>query len=207
MSSELNDNNEGNSFEYRLKEVSDDEIISILRYRKHFQANAVNSAIKEALKRGILNTVDDLDNDEFKPQELPPKSFFPLGNNLIQNIAILKSLTRIFYGFGMIPLIYGYYQITGKNIGLAILSITTGALIIYLAHQIDKTRKPIYSISMLGLNFLSVGFAIYRLQGTDFPKVMDIAASIVILLVIMYTTIYAHKITMFIQKETTSNKK
>jgi hypothetical protein len=207
MSSELKENNEGNSFEYRLREVTDDEIISILRYRAHFQTSAVNSAIKEALKRGILNSVDDLDSDEFKPQELPPKSFFPLGNHLKQNLAILKSLSRIFYGFGIIPLIYSYYQFTEKNAGIAILSIATGVILLYLANRIDKTQKPIYSFAMLGLNILSVGFALYKLQASGLPSVMDIAATIIILFVVLYTTIYAHKITIFIQKETISNNK
>jgi len=203
MSSELNENNEGNSFEYRLKEVSDDEIISILRYRKLYQNNAVNSAIKEALKRGILSSLDDLDNDEFKPQELPPKSFFPLGNNLNQNLAILKSLIRLFYGFGIVPLLYGFYLISEKKVGFAILSLATGAIILFLAFRLDKTQKSVFSLLLLGLNLLAVGFSVYMLQSTGIPTVMDVAAAVIIFLVIMYATIYTHKITLFIQKENT----
>ena len=109
-------NNEENSFEYRLKEVSDEEIISILSYREHFQQQAVKAAIKEALKRGIITSIDDLNSDKFKPQEVPSSSLFPISISEPQNFAIFRSLCRIFYGIGLIPVIYGIFQITDKNL-------------------------------------------------------------------------------------------
>lgn len=206
MSSELNNNNEGNSFEYRLREMSDDEIISILRYRKHFNPNAVNGAIKEALKRSIISSVDDLDSDEFKPQELPPRSFFPLGSSLGQNLALLKSLCRIFYALGIIPLIYSYFQFTSKHAGMAILSMFTGIGILVLANRLEKKQKSIFSFILLSVNALAVGFALFSLHASGKPKMMDVAAALIILLVIMYTTLYAHKLARFIEKESMSDR-
>lgn len=206
MSPESNENYEGNSFEYRLKEVSDDEIISILRYRDQFQPAAVKTAIKEALKRGIISSVDDLQSDEFKPQELPPRSLFPLGNNLEQNIMIIKSLCRIFYGFGIIPLLYGYFQFAERKAGMAIIAIVVGIIVIFLANRLDKTRKTAFSLMMLWVNLPAIAFAIYQLTTFGPPTIMDVVAMIIILFILMYTTIYAHKISEFIQKETASGK-
>jgi hypothetical protein len=206
MSSESNEKYEGNSFEFRLKEVSDDEIISILRYREHFQAAAFKAAINEALKRGIISSVDDLEKEEFKPQELPPRSMFPLGNNLEQNIFVLRSLCRIFYGFGIIPFIYGYFQFSQKKAGMAIIALLIGISVFYIANRLERKRKPIFSLMMLSVNIPAIGFAIYKLSALGVPQTMDIVAATIILLILMYTTLYAHKIVEFIQKETTSNR-
>jgi hypothetical protein len=202
MSSELNENYEGNSFEYRLKEVSDDEIISILRYRSQFQAKAVSAAIKEALKRGIISSVEELDDEAFKPQELPPRSLFPLGNNYKQNLAILKSLCRVFYGFGIVPVIYAYFQFSQNHLPLAVFSLLVGILVIFLANRLEKTLHPMFALALLGMNAPAIGFAIYKLNALGAPNSMDIFASVIMLMVLMYTTIYASKLVAFMQKET-----
>jgi hypothetical protein len=207
MSSESNEKYEGNSFEYRLKEVSDDEIISILRYRDHFQALAIKAAINEALRRGIINSVDDLQKEEFKPQEMPPKSLFPLGNNLAQNLLILRSLSRVFYGFGLIPIIYGYFQFREHNSNLGISAVLLGMLIIFVANRLEKKLKPIFAYIMLGMNFPAIGFAVHKLTSLGKPTAMDMFAAIIILMVLLYTTLYAHKIVDFIQKETSSERR
>lgn len=195
MSNDSQDKNNGNSFEYRLREVSDEEIISILRYREHFQPNAVKAAIKEALKRKIINSLEDLDKEEFKPQPIPPRSLFPLGNTEMQNIAIFKSLCRIFYGFGLLPVIFGVFRIVDNfNLG-ALAAIFTGILIIYIANRLEKTRRPFFSNLLLALNLPALGFAIYYLTVSGNPSTMDAVAIAIVLLVMLYTTFFANKLT------------
>ncbi|MDA3927928.1 MAG: hypothetical protein PF541_03155 [Prolixibacteraceae bacterium] len=135
MNTDSQDKNKRNSFEYKLREVSDEEIISILQYRDHFQAQAVKAALKEALKRGIISDISDLDKEEFQPKPLASRSLFPLGNTEMQNIAIFKSLCRIFYGFGLLPIIFGFIQIS-KHITInSIAAIVTGIVIIFIANR------------------------------------------------------------------------
>lgn len=200
MSNDSQDKNNGNSFEYRLREVSDEEIISILRYRDHFQKPAVKAAIKEALKRGIIQSLDDLNNPEFQPQDLPPRSLFPIGLSEAQNIGIFKSLCRIFYGFGILPILYGIFNFRKEFTWGAIAAILTGIVIIFVANRLEKTQKPFYSSLILGLNLPAMGFGIFYLSSTGNPSTMDAVAIAIVLLVMLYTTFYANKLASHFSK-------
>jgi hypothetical protein len=194
MSFESNDNSDVNSYEYKLTKVSNDEIISILRYREHFQPNAVKAAIKEALNRGIIQSVDELDNDEFKPQQMPPRSMFPLANTLNHNTLLLRSLCRIFYGFGLIPIVYGLIRYSVLGLIISSIAFISGLLILYVAYQLNKTYKSLYAYLILSLNIPAVSFSVYFLLQKGAPAGMDIFATVVINVIVLYTTIYAHKI-------------
>lgn len=203
MSNDSQDKNNGNSFEYRLREVSDEEIVSILRFRDHFQKQAVKAAIKEALKRGIIQSIDDLNNPEFQPQEIPPKSLFPIALSEIQNVGIFKSLCRIFYGFGILPILLGIFKFRSTSIVNSIVSILTGILVIFIANRLEKTQKPFYSNIILALNIPAMGLGIYYLTSTRNPSTMDAVAIAIVLLVMLYTTFYANKLASHFNKEDT----
>jgi len=196
MTIESTDNDKGNSFEYRLKEVSDEEIVSILRYRNHFQPQAVKDAIKEALKRGIISSIDDLELDEFKPQSIPAKSLFPISSIEGQNIAIFKSLSRICYGFGIIPFIFGILEIANKRVTIGFFSLIIGISIVYITFNLEKERKRILSQLLLSLNVPAIIYAIYRITSTQNLSRIDIAAIFLIILILLYITFYIHKLTV-----------
>jgi hypothetical protein len=194
MTIDSTDNDQVNSFEYRLKEVSDEEIINILKFREHFQPHAVKAAIKEAMKREIISSLDDLDNDKFKSQPLPPKSLFPLSTNEGQNNAIFKSLCRITYGFSIIPIVYGALEIANQHLVPAIIAILAGLIVIISTYKLEKTKNTIFSQILIFLNLPSIGYATYHLISLGRPTIMDIFTSLVIVLVILYTTLYLHKL-------------
>lgn len=205
MNKKTEDNDNGNSFEYRLREVSDEEIISILSYRDHFQPSAVKAAIKEALKRGIINSVDDLNDPKFQPQELPARSLFPLATSEAQNIGVFKSLCRIFYGFGLLPIIYAILNIS-KNPFNAIAAFLAGAIIIFIANRLEKTMKPFFANMILAINVPAIGFAIYTLTLSGNPTTMDGVAISIVILVLLYTTFYANKLTSHFNKNMEENE-
>lgn len=195
MSNNSKDKNEGDSFEYRLKEVSDEEIISILRYREHFQLQAVKAAIKEALKRGLIASVDDLNSEEFQPQPLQARSLFPLGATKKLSFAIFKSLCRIFYGFGILPIIFGVVQFSNhKPIG-AIIAFLIGAIVIFVVNRLEKNVKPFYSNLLMAMNVPAIGYAIYYLTSLGNATIMDTFAIAIVVLVLLYTTFYLNKLT------------
>jgi hypothetical protein len=200
MTIQSTDNDHGNSFEYRLREVSDEEIINILRFRKHFQPHAVREAIKEAIKRGIISSVEDLEKDNFKPQPLPPKSLFPVSAVQSQNITVLKSLCRIIYGVSIIPIIFGILQIMNHKLIPAVIALLFGLLIIFITYKLDKEKKTIYSQILLFVNIPSIGYAFYTLFANGKPAKMDIFAAAVIIVVILYATLYLHKLNTHINK-------
>ncbi|MBN1927057.1 MAG: hypothetical protein JW798_14590 [Prolixibacteraceae bacterium] len=200
MGNDIAEHDDRNSFEYRLREVSNEEIISILRYREHFQPHAVKAAIKEALKRGIINSIDDLDKDEFKPQALPPRSLFPISLNDKQNLAIFKSLCRVFYGFGLIPVIMGIFLITEGSYLFAVSVILIGLFIIIVTYQLERQKKPFLSQVLLAMNIPAMGFAIFKLTATGNPTTMDTVAAVIIILVFLYTSFYLNKLTAHFNK-------
>jgi hypothetical protein len=200
MTIDSTDNDHGNSFEYRLREVSDEEIINILTYKEHFQPHAVKAAIKEALKRGIISSVADLESDKFKPQPLPPKSMFPISVEEGHNIAIFKSLCRITYGFSIIPIVYGILEFAKQNFIVAIAAIIIGFTIVFMTYNLEKKRQLIFSQLLLSLNIPSAGYALYYLISLGKPTMMDIFTALIIVMVILYTTLYLQKLNRHFNK-------
>lgn len=196
MSTDSTDNtNNENSFEYRLREVSNEEIISILKYREHFQQQAVKAAIKEALKRGIILSIDDLNSEEFQPEPLQPRGLFPLGATKKHTFAIFKSLCRIYYGFGILPVVYGVVQFTNRKLLSAIIAILIGLIVIFFVNRLEKTVKPFYSNLLMAMNVPAIGYAIYYLTSLGNPTTMDTVALSIVILILLYTTLYLNKLT------------
>lgn len=200
MTIQSKNNDDGNSFEYRLKEVSDDEIIHILKFREHYQPQAVKDAIKEALHRGIITSIDDLDKDEFKPQPLPAKSIFPIGYTDAQNIALFKGLCRRFYIIGIIPLIYTFFLFLEHLIFQAISSLIIGLSLIFLIYKTEKTKLVLLTQLIVGLNIPLIIYTIYYFASHIGLKKMDYAAIIIIILIILYISLYLYKITSHLNK-------
>jgi hypothetical protein len=199
MTIDSTDNDKGNSFEYRLKEVSDEEIVSILRNREHYQPQAVKAAIREAIKRGIIESIEDLEKDEYKPQSIP-KSIFPISMVKSQNEAIFKSLCRICYFFGGIPFIMGFFQIANHHLMIGIFAVVFGISMVYLTIKLEKERKPFLSQFMLFLNVPAIGFAIYRLTSFGSLLIMDIFIIAVTIIVLFYTTLYIYKLILYFNR-------
>ncbi|HOO84953.1 MAG TPA: hypothetical protein PLS94_10335 [Prolixibacteraceae bacterium] len=193
--SDIDNNNE--SFEYRLKEVSDDEIISILRYREHFKQQAVKDAIREAFKRGIISDIEDLNKPEFMPQELQTRSLFPLGATKPYTFAIFKSLCRIFYGFSLIPVLFGILQLTSRNFFEGALAIIVGAIVFYIVNRLEKKLLPIYANILLFMNIPAFVVAFFFLNYRANSSIMDIFSIIVVLLILLYTSLYLKKLTNY----------
>lgn len=201
MTIDSTDKNDGNSFEYRLKEVSDEEIITIIRLREHYQPHAVKAAIKEALRRGIISSIEDLEKDEFKPQQLPAKSLFPIGYSESQNLGLFRSLCRIFYFFGSVPIIYGIFQSIEKNLIVAISSFIIGLIVIFVSTSLGKTKKPIFAQLLLSFNFPAILYAFYSLSIEVNLSKMNIATAVLIIITLLYSSIYLLKLTNYINKE------
>jgi hypothetical protein len=200
MTIDSTDNDKGNSFEYRLKEVSDEEIVSILRYRDHYQPQAVKAAVREALKRGIIESIEDLEKDEFKSLPIPPKNLFPISLIKEQNESIFKSLCRICYVFGIFPLIYGIFQIADHRLLMGIVTITIGISIILITFKLEKEKKQFLSQLLLTFNVPAISFAIYRITTIITPSTMDLVVTAVIIIVLLYTTLYIYKLTMYLNR-------
>lgn len=200
MTIDSTDKNDGNSFEYRLKEVSDEEIISIIRFREYYQPHAVKAAIKEALRREIISSIDDLEKDEFKPRQLPSKSLFPISYNESQNLTLFRSLSRILFFFGAIPVLYGIFLCIEKQFFIAIISFLIGFTVIFVATKLRKSMKPIFAQLLLSFNVPAVLYALFLLSTEENLSKMNIATTFLIIITLLYTSIYLYKLTNYLNK-------
>ncbi|MGF7138434.1 hypothetical protein [Roseimarinus sediminis] len=201
MDSDTRNNDNGNSFEYRLREVSDEEIINIIRYRNHYQPHAFKAAIKEALKRGIIQTIDDLDKDEFLPIPVQTWSLFPLGTSKTHTLALFKSLCRTYYGIALIPLIYGVFALFRGNFVPGIATLLTTLIIIFLIYQLEKNISPFIAHLLLALNVPVIGYAVYYLSTNGNQNTMDAVAIAIVVLVLLYTSFYLNKLTSYLKPD------
>lgn len=197
MAKEKDDINNDESFEYRLKELSDEEIISILRYREQFKPQAVKDAIKEALKRGIINSVDDLNTEQFSPLPLQARSLFPLGVNKAYTYAIFKSLCRIFYAFGLIPIIYGVFKFLEAKFIFGLSGILMGLMVIYIVYKLEKQILILWANIIVLLNIPAVVMAFFFLKNKINLVAMDVFSIIVVVLILLYTSFYLKKLTAY----------
>ncbi len=55
--------------EERISGLSRDELMMALRMRKHYQPEAAAAAVKEAIRRGLIRTEEDLSLPEFDEPE------------------------------------------------------------------------------------------------------------------------------------------
>lgn len=197
MDNRSDNENNNESFEYRLKEVSDDEIISILRYRKHFKQQAFRDAVREAFKRGIISDIEDLNKPEFMNHDLHTRSLFPIGTSKLYTFAIFKSLCRIFYGFSLIPVLFGIFQLTLQNFIEGALAIVIGVVVIIIVNRLEKKFMPVYANILLFLNLPAIVTAFLFLNYRENTSVMDIFSIIVVLLILIYTSLYLKKLSNF----------
>lgn len=193
-------NNNEVDLKERFSDISNEEIISILIHREHFNTEAAELAIEEALKRNIINSLEELESEKFAPKPIPPRSIFPVAHTKQQNETILKSMCRIFYGFGLVPLIYAfmYFQ---SNISQSIVGIILGVLIIVFAANLNKSKKPFWANILLALNLPIMGIAIYKLSAMGTVMLMDTLAGSLIVFIFLYITIYANKVSSLLQEE------
>jgi hypothetical protein len=202
MGKEIKDNDQDNSFEYRLKEVSDEEIISILRYREHFNPQAVKAAVKEALKRGLIESVDDLNKPDFSPLPIPPRSIFPIGANRTYTFAIFKSLCRIYYGFALIPFIYGIFSIVGGTVFIGLAAIIAAIGVMFVINRLEKKVELFWANTLVFVNLPAIAWGTFYLSFKSNLAIMDIFSVAVVVIVLLYSSIYLRKLTNFLNGET-----
>jgi hypothetical protein len=189
-----------NSFEDKYKEISDEEIVSILKYREHFQPKAFQAALKIAIERGLINSTEDLAREEFAPHKLPPRSIFPLGTSKAYTFAIFKSLCRIFYGIGLLPLVFGVFKIVGRDYYNGALSLLIAAILFFIANRLEKTLNPLFAKIILFINIPVAASAVFFLFSREQNSKMDTFAVAVIVMVLLYVSLYLYKLSKHLSK-------
>ncbi len=176
-----------------IPKSSDEEIISILKKRKQYQPEAAQLAIGEAIKRGLINSEQDLFSDRFS-EEPAPFSLFPAISNEKNKNDIRKSIARIFFLIGAGPVIWGFLQIIKSAAIEGILLVLLGSVWLYASFRLMRAMQP----KMVTLLFLmSVSFAAYTIKlmvAMKGPTLMDIAIPVTIFSFMAYGLLFINRL-------------
>jgi hypothetical protein len=137
MAKKSKDEDNQPDFEQIYSEYPDSEIVDILKKRKHYQKEAAQQAIHEAIKRGIIHSEQDLLSEEYKVEPLK----FTLVPKIEQEKARRKtrrSLARSLAIAGIMPVVWGALKIFWGDILEGLILFILGSLWIYISIQIFK---------------------------------------------------------------------
>lgn len=177
MSKESNEINFEPDFIAKYAELPDNEILAILKKRKHYQPEAEKAAIAEAIKRQLIHSEQDLFSEEFREEKLA-FSIFPHIENENARIKTRKSIARSLLIVGAVPTIWGglnFYRTEKlENIALLLLGVVWGFASFQLMKKAAKSTLNLMFlllmaayvyfiklfISFINLTFFDVFFAI-----------------------------------------------
>jgi hypothetical protein len=183
-----------NDYKKLIPELPDEEIVYILKRRSYYQEQARELAISEAIKRGIINSEQDLFSDEYhvKPVNF---SLFPSIEDKKNREKITKSIARVLLICGVLPFVWGIIRLNFGALTEGIVLIIFGATWIFCAARIMlKYRKENVLILYL-LLFISCAYFIKIIllkKGTFI--FMDIFIPVVLYLFIVYGLLFLGKL-------------
>ncbi|HNQ37409.1 MAG TPA: hypothetical protein PKJ58_05565 [Prolixibacteraceae bacterium] len=138
------------TMEERIRSLTRSELMMVLRRRKDYRPEAVQVAIAEALRRGLIAGEEDLDRPEFG-EPVNMFTFFPAPDQQEGRVRLLRSLLRGVMIAGLIPLVYGVMKFTlqkyAEGGGLVSMGIMWIALAWWIQDRQDK--RALLPLSLL----------------------------------------------------------
>jgi hypothetical protein len=149
----------------KYSDYSDEQILEILIKRKDYQEVAVETAIKIALDRKIIDSRQDLLAPEFRINESGKKSLFPEISNTFHRSRVIGSIFRFMYLMSLLPLTYGILNYAKGEIVQTMLGVGIGLLWFVLCLLLKKTQNVLFFIPLFILMFgvsIITGFGIFK---------------------------------------------
>lgn len=132
----INKNNKAD-FKTLIPGYEDQEILEILKKRTYYQPEATDLAIKEAIKRGLIHSEQDLFAEEFRVNPMRYR-LFPSIEREDQKNKIRKSIARGLIITGALPTIWGIIRALDGVVIEGIILVILGALWIFLSLRISR---------------------------------------------------------------------
>ena len=181
------------SFQSKYSDYSDDEILSVLKKRDHYQKAAAEAAVQEAIKRGIINSEQDLLSAEFTVKPMP-FTLFPKIENEMARAKTLKSIGRSLIIIGAVPTIWGALKIYRGYLYEGLILLVLGLIWMAVSFQMMKTATS-RGINALLVIFVAAVFYVSRLLWANvFTTVTDVFITSLFCLLILYGLLYWRKL-------------
>jgi hypothetical protein len=177
----------------KMREYSDEEILSILRKIKLYEPEAQKIATEEAVRRKLIHSEQDLFSPNFRPE---PSLFtiFPHPEKKESILKIIRSMSRALLIAGVIPIVFGFlkFQVAkyaeGSSLILTGLVWMTFMWVIY-SRQDRRFWSPLLVI--LILSALYAGRILVLLKGL---RTMDYVIPAILFALVFYSLFYLRKL-------------
>ena len=178
----------------KYRHLNDSEIRDILIKRKSYQEKAATAAIQEAIRRGIIQSEQDLFSEEYRETSSPRFLLFPTIQKQEQKKKILSGIQRINYILGIIPLIFAGINFFDGKIISSVIFACAGVLWLFLNYKLPKTKNLSVISSMFIILCLALGYVIYFVSLLEPLSIMDIAVTIIAFFVSFYCLLFARSL-------------
>ncbi|MCF6357100.1 MAG: hypothetical protein L3J54_04775 [Draconibacterium sp.] len=180
-------------FRSSIPQYSDEEIISILKKRKQYQPEASELAIKEAIKRGLINSEQDLFSEKFNDKPLK-SGLFPVVSDDKNRDKIRKSISRILLIIGAVPVVWGVLEISKSGLAESVLLILLGAIWIYASAQLMRAMQTKMVNLLFVMLFASAAYIVKIMLEMRGLVVMDFLIPSVIFSFITYGLLFINRL-------------
>jgi hypothetical protein len=172
---------------------SDEELLVILKRRKQYQLEAAQVAIKEAIKRGLIHSEQDLFSDKYE-QSTSGYSFFPVIENERARNKTRRSIARVFLLAGAMPVIWGAIKIIGDLFFEGVLLVVLGLVWMFVSwkqfEEVDVKRINLLSLLLI----VAVAYIARIIAGLQNPVFMDYFIPSLLILIFIYGLVFMRRL-------------
>ncbi len=180
-------------FKQLFKGSSDDEITEVLKKRKHYQAEAAEAAINEAIGRGLIHSEQDLFAEKYRVEPLK-FSLFPNIENKVSRLKLRRSMTRSLLFLGAIIIIWGAWEIYRHRFAEGIGFVLAGTIWNLISFSFFKSVKHYRINLLLVIQGVAAVYAAIKLGSYKGLVFMDVFIVVFLFGFILYGLIYMKKL-------------
>ena len=169
--------------------LNDEALTEVLRKRNLYQPEAARSAIDEAIRRGLINSEEDLLSEKYRIQPLKTRLFPEIENEHLR-VKIRKSISRSLLISGILPLIFGAIRIQSGNLNEAALILIFGFIWSAFSFRLMKSFSRNIICFLLILAGISLFYIIMLLAGQPGINLIDKIAVSFFYLLLFYGLLF-----------------
>lgn len=177
----------------KMQNYSDEEVLEVLRKLNHYEPQAAKLAIAEGIKRGLINSEQDLLSEEFRAKSLH-FTLFPMPDKKTAILKIIRSISRSILLVGLIPLIFGIMKLRTGNVAVNVGIILTGVLWFFSAWSIFERQDRRFWMPLIVIAFLATLYAIRIMTGLKGLRTMDYVVAAILFSIIFYCLFYLRQL-------------
>jgi hypothetical protein len=188
-----NSTDQNTDFIETMAELSNEQLIDVLKKRNLYQEAAARQAVCEAIERGIIHSEEDLLGPEFREKQLKRQLFPEIESEKIRN-KIRRSISRGLFLAGSLPAILGVVRLTGGRQADGILMLVFSVIWLAVSAWMFRMFSRIALTVLAVMSALSFVYALKQLVTPPGYSVMDKFIVVMLFLLITYGLAYINRL-------------